>query len=189
LPARPSLRPRPPPTVRPVAATAGDQAPPAMVNNAAWARTSGSSPRDGSTMRPARCRPHSRKFLHGDHEPPASFLSGDSVLAATPPVLRLRKRRRLASSWSCLEAASRGPSRRTVFSGVTDSAFFGSARRPMFGGLRPTFEPIGPLAVTVLRTPLPGGPRYRLRRRVIDSVPFSLLATDRPFHSWSALPY
>ncbi len=50
LPARPSLR---PPTVRPVAATAGDQAPPAMVNNAAWARTSGSSPRDGSTMRPA----------------------------------------------------------------------------------------------------------------------------------------
>jgi len=29
-----------------------------MVNNAAWARTSGSSPRDGSTMRPARCRPH-----------------------------------------------------------------------------------------------------------------------------------
>jgi hypothetical protein len=73
LPARPSLRPRPPPTVRPVAATAGDQAPPAMVNNAAWARTSGSSPRDGSTMRPARCRPHSRKFLHGDHEPPPAF--------------------------------------------------------------------------------------------------------------------
>ncbi len=37
-------------TVRPVAATAGDQAPPAMVriHNAAWARTSGSSPRDGS---------------------------------------------------------------------------------------------------------------------------------------------
>jgi hypothetical protein len=41
-----------------------------------------------------------------------------------------------------LEAGSRGPPRWTVFSGVTDSAFFGSARRPMFGGLRPTSEPI-----------------------------------------------
>ena len=43
----------------------GTKLPLVMVNNAAWARTSGSSPRDGSTMRPARCRPRSGKFVRG----------------------------------------------------------------------------------------------------------------------------
>src|SRR5215471_19827881 len=33
----------------------------------------------------------------------------------------------------------------------------------------------------------PEGHRYRLRRRAIDSAPFSLLATGKACHSWSAL--
>jgi len=38
---------------------------------------------------------------------------------------------------------------------------------------------LGPLAVTVLPIRLPGGRRYRLRRRVIDSGLFSSLVTGR----------
>ena len=45
----------------------------------------------------------------------------------------------------------------------------------------------GPLAVTVLLFRLPGGRRYRLRRRVTGSAPFSSLVTGRVFRPWYAL--